>query len=70
MQLTGDAGIEVRVPVQAGSRVVSASFVRERWESEGIPQPVQRGRVLTNDELYMGYAAISSLEVGGPVQGQ
>ena len=32
MQVKGDAGLEVRVPVQAGSRVVGVSFVRELWE--------------------------------------
>ena len=66
MQLTGDAGLDVRVPVTAGSRVVGVSFVRERWEPEGLPQPLQRGRVLTNDQLYMGYAAVGAVEIGGP----
>jgi hypothetical protein len=66
MQLTGDTGLEVRVPVSAGPRVVGVSFVRELWEPEGLPQPLQRGRVLTNDEIYMGYAAVGSVEVGGP----
>ena len=36
MQLTGDAGLEVRVPVSAGPRVVGVSFVRELWEPEGL----------------------------------
>jgi hypothetical protein len=66
MQLTGDAGLEVRVPVSAGSRVVGVSFVRERWEPEGLPQPLQRGRVLTNDQIYMGNAAVGSVQIGGP----
>jgi hypothetical protein len=66
MQLTGDAGLEVRVPVSAGPRVVGVSFVRELWEPEGLPQPQQRGRVLTNDQIYMGYAAVGSVQVGGP----
>ncbi len=66
MQLTGDAGLEVRVPVTAGPRVVGVSFVRELWEPEGLPQPLQRGRVLTNDQLYMGYAAVGAVEIGGP----
>src|SRR5215468_6199033 len=39
MQLTGDAGLEVRIPVKAGSHVVGVSFVRELWEPEGLPQP-------------------------------
>ena len=66
MQLTGDAGLDVRVPVTAGPRVVGVSFVRELWEPEGLPQPLQRGRVLTNDEIYMGHAAVGAVEIGGP----
>jgi mono/diheme cytochrome c family protein len=66
MQLTGDAGLEVRVPVAAGPRVVGVSFVRERWEPEGLPQPHQRGRVLTNDQIYMGNAAVGAVQIGGP----
>jgi mono/diheme cytochrome c family protein len=66
MQLTGDAGLDVRIPVKAGERVVSASFVREMWEPEGLPQPVQLGRVISNDQVYMGYANVGSVEIGGP----
>ena len=66
MQLTGDADLEVLVPVEAGPRVVGVSFVRELWEPEGLPQPLQRGRVLTNDQIYMSHAAVGSVEIGGP----
>jgi mono/diheme cytochrome c family protein len=66
MQLTADAGLEIRVAVEAGPRVVGVSFVRELWEPEGLPQPQQRGRVLTNDQIYMGYAAVGSVQIGGP----
>src|SRR5262245_55290988 len=66
MQLTGDAGLEVRTPVAAGPRIVGVSFVRELWEPEGLPQPLQRGRVLTNDQIYMGNAAVGSVQIGGP----
>ncbi len=66
MQLTGDAGLELRVPVTAGPRVVGVSFVRELWEPEGLPQPRQRGRVLTNDQIYMGNAAVGSVQIAGP----
>ena len=66
MQLTGDAGLEVRVPVTAGTRVVGVSFVRQLWEPEGLPQPLQRGRVITNDEVYMGYANVAAVQIGGP----
>jgi hypothetical protein len=66
MQIDGDTGLEVRVPVTAGPRVVAVSFVRQLWEPEGLPQPLQRGRVITNDEVYMGYANVASLQIGGP----
>ena len=66
MQIGGDAGLEIRVPVEAGPRVVGVSFVRELWEPEGLPQPLQRGRVLTNDQIYMDYASVGSVQIGGP----
>ena len=66
MQLTGDADLEVRVSVEAGPRTVGVSFVREVWEPEGLPQPLQRGRVLTNDQIYMGYASVGAVDIGGP----
>ncbi len=66
MQVDADAGLEIRLPVTAGPHLVGVSFVRELWEPEGIPQPLQRGRVLTNDQIYMGYAAVGALSIAGP----
>src|SRR5262245_66600989 len=66
MQVGGDAELEIRVHVQAGSHSVGVSFVRELWEPEGLPQPQQRGRVITNDQVYMGYANVGILQIGGP----
>ena len=40
--------------------------MRELWEPEGLPQPLQRGRVLTNDQIYMDYAGVGSVQIGGP----
>src|SRR5262249_37391177 len=70
MQIGGDAVLEVRVPVEAGPHMVSVSFVRELWEPEGLPQPQQRGRVITNDQVYMGYANVGVLQIGGPLKPQ
>ena len=64
--LTGDEHLEFRVPVQAGPHIVAVSYVREHLEPEDIPQPVQRGRLLANDEVYMDYQQVQSLEIGGP----
>jgi hypothetical protein len=66
MQVGGDAGLELRVPVAGGSHVVGVSFVRELWEPEGLPQPLQRGRVIANDQVYMDYANVGSVQIGGP----
>ncbi|HLH31998.1 MAG TPA: DUF1592 domain-containing protein [Terriglobia bacterium] len=66
MQIGGDAGLEIRVPVGAGPHLVGVSFVRELWEPEGLPQPIQRGRVITNDAVYMDYANVGVVQIGGP----
>src|SRR5438045_3614527 len=66
MQIGGDAGLEVQVPVDAGPRIVGVSFVRELWEPEGLPQPLQRGRVIADDQVYMDYANVGSVQIGGP----
>ncbi len=68
MQMTGDAHLEVRLEVEAGPRVIGVSFVREQWEPELLPQPQQRGRVLTNDQIYMDNASVHSVQIGGPYE--
>jgi hypothetical protein len=65
---TADDGLEVRTQVQGGPHVVGVAFVRELWEPEGVPQPLQRGRVIADDELYMDYASVGSVQIGGPYQ--
>jgi hypothetical protein len=69
MQEDADAGLDVRMLVKAGPRLVGVSFVRQMWEPEGLPQPLQRGRVLTNDQIYMGYASVGAVSVAGPYSG-
>ena len=66
MQIEGDAALQLRLPVTAGPHFVGVSFVREIFEPEGLPQPLQRGRVITNDQVYMGYANVGQVDVGGP----
>jgi len=65
---TADAGLEVRVPVSAGAREVSVSFVRQHIEPEGVLQPPQRGFARTTNELYFGEPSVDSVLVGGPYQ--
>jgi len=40
--------------------------VRQLWEPEGLPQPQQRGRVITDDQVYMDYANVGAVQIGGP----
>jgi mono/diheme cytochrome c family protein len=65
---TADAGLEVRVPVKAGARDVSVSFLRQHIEPEGVLQPPQRGFARTTNELYFGEPAVDSLLIGGPYE--
>jgi mono/diheme cytochrome c family protein len=61
-----DAGLELRVPVTAGTHEVGVSFARRFWEPEGIRQPPQRGFARTTNELYHGSPAVDSVAIGGP----
>ncbi len=65
---TADAGLEVRLPVKAGTHNVGVSFVRRFWEPEGVLQPPQRGFARTTNELYHGYPAVASVAIAGPYQ--
>ncbi len=63
---TADNGLEVRLPVKAGPRLVGVSFVRKVFEPEGIFQPRQSGEVHSNEVYYDGYANVGSVAIGGP----
>ena len=62
---TADAGLEVLLPVKAGTHDVGVSFVRRFWEPEGVLQPQQRGFSRTTNELYHGYPAIDTITIAG-----
>ena len=61
-----DAGLEVTLPVKAGTRVVGVFFTRQSWEGEGVLQPVQTGYPLAVNEQHDGLAAIDSVAIDGP----
>jgi hypothetical protein len=65
--MSADRRLEVSAAVEAGPHVVGVAYLREQWEPEGVPQAAQRGRLLANDELYMDFQAVQSLQVSGPV---
>ena len=60
------SGLELRIPVQAGPRQVTVSYVRQQLEAEGIPQPTQGGRLNANSEVYLDNQKVHSVEIGGP----
>lgn len=61
-----DAGLEVRLPVGAGSRAVSVAFVDSPWEIEEVEQPLPVDFLRGADEQYDGYAAVDALTIHGP----
>ena len=63
---TADDPLEVRVPVLAGTRDVSVSFVDAPRQSERMPQPIPRGFSVISDHYYDGHAAVDSVAIGGP----
>jgi hypothetical protein len=63
---TADAGLEVRVPVKAGTREVSVSFVRQHKENQGVLQPLQRGFAKSTNELYFDHPAVDTVLISGP----
>ena len=63
---TADAGLEVRLPVKAGTRDVTVSFVKQYYETTGILQPPQRGFARSINELYHGHPAVDTVLIGGP----
>jgi mono/diheme cytochrome c family protein len=63
---TADAGLEVRIPVQAGEHEVGVSFVKRLWEPEGVLQPPQIGFARTTNEYYHGNPAVEFVMIGGP----
>jgi Protein of unknown function (DUF1592)/Protein of unknown function (DUF1588)/Protein of unknown function (DUF1587)/Protein of unknown function (DUF1585)/Protein of unknown function (DUF1595) len=67
---TADAGLEVRVPVKAGTHDVGVSFVGRVWEPEGVLQPPQTGFGRTTNEYYHGNPAVEFVMIGGPYGAQ
>ncbi len=64
--LHADDGLEIRLPVQAGSRLIAVTFPRETWEDEGVLQPRQVGFALAINEMPDSYPRLGSIEITGP----
>ena len=62
-----DAGLVVEVPVEAGPRVIGATFPREQWEDEGVLQPRQHGFALAVNDMPDTNPRVASIEITGPL---
>jgi hypothetical protein len=62
--LTADEGLEVRLPVRAGPRVVGVSYVGKSIQPEGVLQPRERYGEYSRDET--GDQAVESMAISGP----
>jgi len=67
MMAFADEGFELVLPVEAGPRIIGATFPREMWEDEGIDQPRLYGYHLAVTELPDSNPGIGSIEVEGPI---
>ena len=67
-----DDDLEVRVPVEAGQRMVSVAFVKKPAWDEGILQPVANPAAYgySTDDRQEGNPAVSSLDITGPFGAQ
>jgi len=61
-----DEGLEVRIPVRAGSRQVGISFVKRSWQAEDVLQPSRTGWGFGTDEMFDGSPAVESVTIQGP----
>ena len=64
--LHADDGLEIRLPVQAGSRLIAVTFPRETWEDEGVLQPRQVGFALAINEMPDSNPRLGGIEITGP----
>ena len=67
MMAIADEGFEIEVSVEAGPRVIAATFPREMWEPEGIAQPRLFGYHLAVTELPDANPGLGSLSIEGPL---
>ena len=61
-----DAGLDVRVRVDAGTRVVGVSFVPQVWAAEDVRQPRHVGFGADTSAMLDSDPAVESVEIGGP----
>jgi hypothetical protein len=61
---TGDEGLEVRLPLQAGRHAVAAAFLKETLQAEGVLRP--RMSLYQYTTYKGGDPSVGSIVIGGP----
>ena len=61
-----DDGLDVRIPVEAGTHAVGVTFVPQAWEPEDVRQPPRTGWGFGTDEMFDSNPAVESLTIEGP----
>ncbi|MCG8413193.1 MAG: DUF1592 domain-containing protein, partial [Pseudomonadales bacterium] len=67
MMAFAEEGFELELEIDAGPRVIGATFPREMWEPEGILQPRLFGYHLAVTELPDANPSVGSISVEGPL---
>ncbi len=67
MMVFAEEGFEFEIPVEAGPRIIGATFPREMWETEGILQPRLFGYHLAVTELPDANPSLGSISIEGPL---
>ena len=67
MMIFAEEGFEIEIPVEAGPRVIGATFPRTMWEPEGIQQPRLFGYHLAVTELPDANPSLGSISIEGPL---
>ncbi len=67
MMVFAEEGFEIEVAVEAGPRVIGATFPRAMWEPEGIRQPRLFGYHLAVTELPDANPSLGSISIEGPL---
>jgi len=62
-----DAGLEIRIPVKAGSRAVGISFVKQTWVAEDVAQPPRTGWGFGTDEMFDASPRLERVTIEGPL---
>ncbi len=67
MMIFAEEGFEIDVFVEAGPRIIGATFPRAMWEAEGVLQPRLFGYHLAVTELPDANPSLGSVSVEGPL---